>query len=95
MRKEGFRAKVVFVLAFLLTGAVTFVVSLPVAAWIKLKSDILSALPVQAVLALPVLFLVFLAEDRLIWKRQGKSPFSTIYPISIGFYVGYVLHFGL
>lgn len=88
--------KLVFVAVFLAAATLSFVASAPLSEWIKSSgSELFRNLAVEAVIALPVALLVFAFEERLIWKLLREDVFSTIHPISIGLYVGYVIHFAL
>jgi hypothetical protein len=95
MPKETIARKLIFIAAFLLSGLLTFVLSIPLAGWIKSKSDLVGALPIQAVMALPALVAIFLVEERVICKLTGQNVFLTVHPVTIGFYAGYLVHFAL
>ena len=95
-RKEPWSVKLVFVAVFFAVTALAFVALAPLAGWVKSSgSEPFRNLAVQAVIALPVMLLVFFFEQRLIWRLLWQDVFSTIHPISIGLYVGYVVHFAL
>lgn len=71
-----------------------FVVCTPLAAWVKsTDSPFWRSWLTQAVLASPVALLVFFIEERVIWRWLRQNVFSTIHPVSLGSYVGYVVHF--
>ena len=94
--REPWWVKLVFVAVFLAATALSFMASAPLSDWVKSSgSELFRNLAVQAVIALPVMLLVFFFEGRLIWKLVRQDVFSTIHPISIGLYVGYVIHFAL
>ncbi len=93
MPREPLLVKLGFVIAFLLAASITFALSGPLVEWWRSKSEVMSTLPVQAVVALPAMFLIFWIEGKIIWKLRGQGVFSTIHPVSIGAYVGYVVHF--
>jgi hypothetical protein len=96
MPSEPLRIKVLFIVAFLGAFAVVFLASEPLADWVKSsKSDWLSMFAVQAVFALPFALLIFALEAKVIWKAIRQDVFSTIHPISIGAFAGYVAHFAL
>ncbi|SRR6266496_843888 len=96
MRNEPWWAKLLFVAVFLGVATAAFVASEPLADWVKSsKSDLVSTFAVQAVIALPFALLIYAMEARLIWRLMQQDVFSTIHPISIGAYVGYVAHFAL
>jgi len=66
----------------------------PVANWIKTSdSNLLVNFLTQAILALPPMLLIFFIEERVIWTLLRQNVFSTIHPVSLGLYVGYVIHF--
>ncbi len=95
-RREPWWVKLVFVAVFVGAAALAFVASAPLAGWVKSSGpELFRNLAAQAVLALPVMLLVFFFEQRLIWRLLWQDVFSTIHPISIGLYVGYVVHFAL
>lgn len=84
------------VLVFLGVAVATFFASEPLAEWVKSsKSDLVSNVAVQAIAALPFALLIFAVEKRVIWKLLREDVFSTIHPVSIGAYVGYMVHFVL
>jgi hypothetical protein len=83
------------VAVFVAVAAATFMASAPLANWVKSRSELFGSLPVQAVLALPFFLLISMLEERLIWKLLRQDAFSTIHPVSLGAYIGYVIHFAL
>lgn len=92
--KEAWSAKLLFVAAFLAAAAAAFFATLPLANWIKTSdSNLLVNFLTQAILAMPFMVLVYLVEERVIWKLLRQNIFSTIHPVSLGLYVGYVIHF--
>ena len=92
--KESWWIKLLFVLVFLGVAAAVFFASAPLADWVKSsKSDWVSIFGVQAVAALPFALAIFAVEERLIWKLLREDVFQTIHPVSIGAYVGYMIHF--
>jgi hypothetical protein len=94
MSEEPWWVKLLFVAVFLGAGALTFLVSSPLADWVKSsKSDWLGTFAAQALFALPVALLIFSFEEKAVWKLVRRDAFSTIHPISIGAFVGYVAHF--
>jgi len=96
MPNEPWWIKLLFVAVFLGVGTAAFVASEPLADWVKSsKSDLVSTFAVQAVIALPIALLIYAMEAKLIWKLMRQDVFSTIHPISIGAFVGYVAHFAL
>jgi hypothetical protein len=96
MPNEPWRVKLLFVAVFLAVATAVFFASGPLADWVKSsKSDLISTFAVQAVAALPFTLLIFAVEAKLIWRLVRQDIFSTIHPISLGAYVGYVVHFAL
>ncbi len=93
--REPWYVKILFVTAFLGATSATYVLSTPLAEWVKTRSDLISSLPVQAAIAFPVLILVFLVEERVIWRLVREDVFSTVHPICMGIYIGYLIHFAL
>jgi len=95
-RREPWWVKLIFVAVFLAAAGITFVASTPLADWVKTSnSELFRSLPGQAVIALPAMLIVFFFEARLIWKLRREDIFGTIHPISLGVYIGYVIHFAL
>jgi uncharacterized protein YacL len=96
MPNERWWVKLLFVVVFLGVATAIFFASAPLAEWVKSsKSDLVRTFAVQAVAALPFMLLIFAMEERLIWRLVRQDIFSTIHPISLGAYVGYVVHFAL
>jgi hypothetical protein len=93
MPKESFLTKALFVAAFLASGAIVFVLSIPLVAWIDTKADVWNMFAVQAILAIPPALVIFAFEERVIWKMLREDWISTIYPVTFGAYIGYVIHF--
>jgi len=92
--KESWSVKLLFVGAFLLAAAAAFFATVPLANWIKTSdSNLLVNFLTQAILALPPMLLIFFIEERVIWTLLRQNVFSTIHPVSLGLYVGYVIHF--
>ena len=91
--KESFLVKVLFVAAFLASGAIVYVASAPLVAWINTEADVWNMFAVQAILAVPLALGIFTVEERVIWNLLQEDWISTIYPVSTGAYVGYVMHF--
>lgn len=95
-RREPWRVKLLFVAAFLASAAATYVVSAPLADWVRSTEwEVFRSWPAQAIIGLPVLCLVYFFEARFIWRLLRQHPFDTIHPISIGVYVGYVVHYAI
>lgn len=95
-REEPWGVKLLFVAAFLASAAATFAASAPLADWVKsTNSELFRSLLTQAIIGLPVLCLVYFFEERLIWRLLRQHPFDTIHPVSIGVYVGYVIHYAM
>jgi len=96
MPRERWWVKLLFVVAFLGVATASFFALAPLAEWVRSsKSDWVSTFAVQAVAALPFMLLIFAMEERLIRRLLREDIFSTIHPISLGAYVGYVVHFAL
>jgi hypothetical protein len=96
MPREPWWVKLLFVVVFLGVATAAFFASAPLADWVKSsKSDWVGTFAVQAVAAVPFMLAIFAIEERLIWRLLREDIFSTIHPISLGAYVGYVVHFAL
>lgn len=92
--KEPWWTKLLFVAAFLAAGAASFFATLPLANWIKTSdSNLLVNFLTQAILVAPVGVVLFVLEERVIWRLLGQNAFATVHPFSLGACVGYVAHF--
>lgn len=92
-QQETFLIKIVYVAVFLVSALVAFFATEAFSSWVKQQSDVLTMWPVQAILALPLVFLFFFIEKRVIWRLIGQDAFSTIYPVTMGVSVGYLIHY--
>lgn len=92
-RQETFLVKIIYVVVFLVSALVAFFATEAFSSWVKQQSDTLSMWPVQAILALPLVFLLFIIEKRVLWRLMGQDAFSTIYPVTMGVSVGYLVHY--
>ena len=91
--RETILAKVVFVVAFLASGFGTYFATAQFAAWVQLKSDVIAMLPIQLILASLPTYLLSIIEGRIVWRLTQEDGFQTIYPVTTGVFVGYLLHY--
>ncbi len=91
--RETFSIKAYYVVAFLISTILSFFMTDSLAAWVKLKSEIFALLPIQLVLAALLGYLFSIIEGRIIWRLTQQDGFHTIYPVSMGLSLGYLLHY--
>jgi hypothetical protein len=91
---ETLLVKAYFVVAFLVSALAIFFATEQFATWVKLKSDVLALLPIQLILASLPGYLISGIEARVVWRLTQQDGFFTIYPVSMGMFVGYLLHYG-
>lgn len=92
-QRETFLVKIIYVVVFLVSALGTFFATEQFAAWVKLKSDVLAMLPIQLILVALPMYLISTIEGRIVWRLTQQDGFSSIYPVSIGMFVGYLLHY--
>jgi len=92
-RQETFLVKFIYVVAFLVSASGTFLATDDFSVWVKSKSEMLSMLPVQLILASLPMYLISIIEGRVMWRFFQEDGFSSIFPVTTGVTVGYLLHY--
>jgi hypothetical protein len=95
MRKERALLKVIYVVAFVSAAVLAFIVTKPIADWVKTFDGIFNNVFVQLLCVTPIGILVAVLEDRIIQKLNPDTEFASVAPVSIGLCVGYILHFAV
>lgn len=95
MRKQSYGKKLLYVGAFILSAVIMFIATAPLADCVKTLDDKINNVFVQAICALPIFLLVSVFEGRLIWKLDRQTEFTTVFPISLGVFIGYAMHFAV
>lgn len=92
-RKESFVVKLMYIIAFLVSALGSFYVTAQFSAWVKLKSDVLALLPIQLILIMLPMWLLSIVEGKVMWRLNQEDGFTSIYPVTTGICVGYLLNY--
>ncbi len=91
--RETVLVKLAYIAAFLVSALGAFFATDGFAAWEKSKSELLTTLPIQLIVTSPPLYLISNLEGRVMWRLFQEDGFSSIYPVSLGIFIGYLIHF--
>ena len=93
-QRETFLVKIIYVVVFCVSTIGTFFATEQFSAWVKLKSGFIDMVPIQLILVMLPMYLLSIVVGRMIWRLTQQDGFSTIYPVTMGVCIGYLLHYG-